>query len=161
MCYIAAFIGSLCDHEVRRDYISPRGWMVRACGRATGSYWNNKVNQQGYQNSEVGLGGCGGNGGSFASCCSSGRGAVVVLFGSCGSVELGPQLLVEFVLSSTLFNHCTMELVSTEEGTFNFWALEVTDLKENFFCSIPGALCVQRMRVYRIIRLQSLLPLCP
>ena len=59
------------------------------------------------------------------------------------------------------FLHCTMELVSTEEGTFNFWALEVTDLKENFFCSIPGALCVQRMRVYRIIRLQSLLPLCP
>ena len=54
-----------------------------------------------------------------------------------------------------------MELLKTEEGTFNFWALEVTDLKENFFCSIPGALCVQRMRVYRIIRLQSLLPLCP
>ena len=26
-----------------------------------------------------------------------------------------------------------MELVSTEEGTFNFWALEVTDPRENMF----------------------------
>jgi len=28
-------------------------------------------------------------------------------------------------------SHCTMELVSTEEGTFNFWALEATDPLEN------------------------------
>ena len=30
-------------------------------------------------------------------------------------------------------SQCTLEIVSTEEGTFNFWALEVTDLIENLF----------------------------
>ena len=28
-------------------------------------------------------------------------------------------------------SHFTLELVSTEEGTFNYWALEVTDPLEN------------------------------
>ena len=28
-------------------------------------------------------------------------------------------------------DHCTFEIVSTEVGTFNFWALEVTDLRES------------------------------
>ena len=36
--------------------------------------------------------------------------------------------------------HCTFEIVSTEEGTFNFWALEVTELRESslllYFCRI-------------------------
>ena len=28
-------------------------------------------------------------------------------------------------------NHCTFEIACTREGTFNFWALEVTDLVES------------------------------
>ena len=32
--------------------------------------------------------------------------------------------------------HCNMELVFTKEGIFNFWALEVTDLIENFFSAL-------------------------
>ena len=38
---------------------------------------------------------------------------------------------------------CTFEIVSTEEGTFNFWALDVTDLRESslllYFCRINWA----------------------
>ena len=37
-------------------------------------------------------------------------------------------------------NHCTFEIACTREGTFNFWALEVTDLVESklmlYFCRI-------------------------
>ena len=40
-------------------------------------------------------------------------------------------------------NQCTLENVSTEEGTFNFWALEVIDLRESslllYFCRINWA----------------------
>ena len=37
-------------------------------------------------------------------------------------------------------NHCTFEIACTREGTFNFWALEVTNLVESklmlYFCRI-------------------------
>ena len=39
--------------------------------------------------------------------------------------------------------HCTLEIACTREGTFNFWALEVTDLVESklllYFCRISWA----------------------
>ena len=42
-----------------------------------------------------------------------------------------------------MFTQCTLEIVSTEEGTFNFWALEVTYLRESslllYFCRINWA----------------------
>jgi len=41
---------------------------------------------------------------------------------------------------NTHHGHCTMELVYTKDGTFNFWALEVTDLVKSklliCFCRI-------------------------
>ena len=35
------------------------------------------------------------------------------------------ERVATFFVLSTL--HCTLEIVSTEEGTFNFWAQEVTE----------------------------------
>ena len=46
-------------------------------------------------------------------------------------------------LNTALSDHCTIEIVSTKEGTFNCWALEVTDLRESslllYFCRINWA----------------------
>ena len=48
-----------------------------------------------------------------------------------------------FFTFTITFNQCTFEIVSTKEGTFNFWALEVTDLRESslllYFCRINWA----------------------
>ena len=56
---------------------------------------------------------------------------------------------------------CTEEFVYTKEGTFNFGALEVTDLIEILLLLYSRRIMLQGMRVDRNIRLRSLLPLCP
>ena len=46
-------------------------------------------------------------------------------FGWAGALN---QIKPEFLKVWCRPSHCTLDIVSTEEGTFNFWALEVTDL---------------------------------